>query len=136
MRTRKRSTLFSGCLSHNRSSAYYALTFMNSTSRALFALLYCQLNNDDFEPWHDGQAKWTCPTPEMRGVTMSLAMAQGALELLSPLSRRENVPGPNSPLKPQPLLESLFLCSCRVRWERKMVGLAEALSSSACWEAG
>lgn len=72
LRMRTRATLFSGCLSHN-----WKLCHMNSTSRAQFGLSYCQLNNDNFEPWHDRQAKWTCPTPEIRAVTLSHLLFHG-----------------------------------------------------------
>lgn len=46
------------------------------------------------------------------------------LELLLPLSGREDVPGPNSSPKPQPLLESLLLRSCRLGGGGEGSGLA------------
>lgn len=62
-------------------------------------------------------------------VSVSLPWPKGpwdfqALELLLPLSGREDVPGPNSLPKPQPLLELLLLCSCRLGRGGEVGGLA------------
>lgn len=53
------------------------LTSVSSASCARFGLPHCQLNNGDSEPGHDGPAKWTHPTPEMRAVTLSRFLLHG-----------------------------------------------------------
>lgn len=57
------------------------LTPVSSASRARFGLRGWQLSHGAFEPGHDGPATWTCPTPEIRAVTVSHFLLHGPRDL-------------------------------------------------------
>lgn len=119
---RKKPTLSCGCFSRNGKLCSLSV----GSCQLPLSRPACQLDNEDFQPWHEGQAKWSCPALQV-GLwprSPSSFTAQGLLdcwarELLSPLSGRENVPGANSPPKPKPLLESPHFYSSELGRERK-----------------